>query len=159
MKVLRVAIDVPIEKVFDYLGEQAAPGDRVVVPFGARARVGIVLETAAASQVAKLKPIERVLEDAPRLPADWLEQMRFLAAYYQRPLGETVASALPPRLRSLKPLPKRRGGEARATEDRPRFVPGHSLNPAQAAAAERIGAALGAFHAFLLHGVTGSGKT
>ena len=58
MKVVRVAIDVPIEKVFDYLGELAAPGDRVVVPFGARARVGVVLETATASKVAKLKPIE-----------------------------------------------------------------------------------------------------
>src|SRR5262245_17031566 len=107
MKVLQVAIDVPIEKVFDYLGESAAAGDRVVVPFGARSRVGVVLETAAASKVARLKPIERVLDDAPRLPADWLEQMRFLASYYQRPLGETVAGALPPRLRSTKPLPKK----------------------------------------------------
>ena len=34
--------------------------------------------------------------------------MRFLAAYYQRPLGETVAGALPPRLRSLKALPKKK---------------------------------------------------
>ncbi len=100
-----------------------------------------------------------MLDDAPRLPADWLEQMRFLAAYYQRPLGETVASALPPRLRSLKPLPKRRGGEVRPAQGPPRFAPGHALNAAQAAASERIGAALGAFHAFLLHGITGSGKT
>lgn len=160
MKVLRVAIDVPVEKVFDYMGEDAAPGDRVLVPFGSRARVGVVLETAAASEVAKLKPVEKVLDDAPRLPADWLEQMRFLASYYQRPLGETVAGALPPRLRSTRPLPKRRGAQARATPAKqPRFVPGHALNAAQAQAAERIRAALGSFRAFLLHGVTGSGKT
>jgi len=50
----------------------------------------------------------RVLDDGPRLSAGWLEQMRFLSSYYQRPLGETVAGALPARLRSLKPLPKRR---------------------------------------------------
>jgi primosomal protein N' (replication factor Y) len=155
MRVLRVAIDVPVAKVFDYLGE-AEPGDRVIVPFGARARVGVVLETAAASKVASLKRIERVLEDAPRLPADWLEQMRFLAAYYQRPLGETVAGALPPRLRSLKALP--RATPAHASGE-PNFVSKNTPNPAQAQAIAQICAALSGFRAFLLHGVTGSGKT
>ena len=28
-----------------------------------------------------------------RLPADWLELMRFLSGYYQRPLGETLISS------------------------------------------------------------------
>jgi primosomal protein N' (replication factor Y) len=157
MKVVRVAIDVPIAKIFDYLGE-AEPGDRVIVPFGARSRVGVVLETAAASAVVSLKRVERVLDDAPRLPADWLEQMRFLAAYYQRPLGETVASALPPRLRSTKGLPKPRAAPA-PVSGKPDFFSKNVPNAAQAQALEAIGAALGGFRAFLLHGVTGSGKT
>jgi primosomal protein N' (replication factor Y) len=157
MNVLRVAIDVPIAKIFDYLGE-AEPGDRVIVPFGARSRVGVVLEAAAESKVASLKRIERVLDDAPRLPADWLEQMRFLAAYYQRPLGETVAGALPRRLRSLKALPKSPAAPA-PVSGKPDFFSKHTPNPAQAHAIERICAALGTFRAFLLHGVTGSGKT
>ena len=94
----------------------AAPGDRVVVPFGARDRVGVVVEVGDGSAVAsaRLKPVKRILDDAPRLSADWLEQMRFLSSYYQRPLGETVAGALPPRLRSLKPLPKKRKAAADA---------------------------------------------
>jgi primosomal protein N' (replication factor Y) len=165
MKVLRVALEVPVAKLFDYLGGEAAsaePGDRVVVPFGARERVGVIVEIADESVVAnaRLKPATRVLEGAPRLSADWLEFMRFLAAYYQRPFGETVAGALPPRLRSLKPLPKRKKA-APGTEDDASggFVPGHAPNAAQARAIERIGAASGAFKPFLLHGITGSGKT
>ena len=164
MRVLRVALDVPVAKLFDYLIDDAmpaGPGDRVVVPFGARERVGVVIDVGDATvATSRLKPVTRVLADAPKLPADWLEQMRFLASYYQRPLGETVAAALPPRLRSLKPLPKRKqpadnseGGAAH------RFVTGHAPNPAQAQAIGRISAALGAFRTFLLHGITGSGKT
>ncbi len=45
-------------------------------------------------------------KDAPDLPGDWIALMGFLASYYQRPLGETVISSLPPRVRSLKPLPR-----------------------------------------------------
>src|SRR5690348_16412435 len=161
MNVLRVALDVPTDKVFDYVAGEAnaaQPGDRVAVPFGKRSKIGVVLEAGAASELgaSRLKPIERVLDDAPRLPADWLEQMRFLAAYYQRPLGETVASALPPRLRSGKPPPKERSPSPVA-EAGGRFVSGHAPNAAQAEAIARIGAALGRFRAFLLHGVTGSG--
>ncbi|MEW6688970.1 MAG: DEAD/DEAH box helicase, partial [Pseudomonadota bacterium] len=163
MRVLRTALDVRVAKLFDYLIDDAmpvAPGDRVVVPFGARQRVGVAVELAARSAVAtaRLKPVVRVLDDAPRRPVDWLEQMRFLAAYYQRPLGETVAAALPPRLRSLKPLPKRRDAHTGFAPG-VRFVSENIPNPSQAEAIGRIGAALGTFHAFLLHGVTGSGKT
>ena len=165
MTVLRVALDVPVAKLFDYLIDDTVPaavGDRVVVPFGARQRVGVVVEVADASsvEVSRLKPVERVLQDAPRLTAAWLEQMRFLATYYQRPFGETVAAALPARLRSLKPLPKRRKSHEKDVPDTAhRFVSGHAPNSAQSAAIERIGAALGSFRPFLLHGITGSGKT
>ena len=136
MRVLRIALEVPVAKLFDYLADDAAPaepGDRVAVPFGARQRVGVVVEIGDASSVAvsRLKPIVRVLEGAPRLSVDWLEQMRFLSSYYQRPFGETVVGALPPRLRSLKPLPKRRkSGEEPGEDAALRFVQGHEANPA-----------------------------
>ena len=70
--------------------------------------MGIVAECAEDSALdpAKIKPIEQVLHDAPPLPEDWIALMRFLSGYYQRPLGETIVSSLPPRLRSLKPLPR-----------------------------------------------------
>jgi primosomal protein N' (replication factor Y) (superfamily II helicase) len=162
MNLVRVALEVPLATLFDYLDgdTRAQAGDRVVVSFGKRERVGIVIERADASVVAtaRLKPILRILDDAPRLPADWLELMRFLSGYYQRPLGETAVGALPPRLRSVKALPKRKTADA-APSSGPLFVPNHRLNAAQAEAAARISAALGSFKSFVLHGVTGSGKT
>jgi len=136
MRVLRIALDVPVAKLFEYLIDDATPvepGDRVEVPFGARPRVGVVVEIAGASSVAasKLKRVERVLDGAPRLPAEWLEQMRFLSTYYQRPLGETVAGALPARLRSLKPLPKRaKSAVDDASGNAQPLVGGHEPNPA-----------------------------
>jgi len=164
MKVLRIALDVPLATLFDYLPApelDAQPGDRVVVPFGARSRVGVVVESGEGSAVAeeRLKPVARVLEDAPRLPAAWLEFIRFLAAYYQRPLGESVIGALPPRLRSLKPLPKAVRERGAPSASGARFVTGHAPSEAQSAAEGRIAASLGRFAGLLLHGVTGSGKT
>ena len=106
-----MALNVPLAKLFDYAlprTVQARVGDRVVVPFGARQQLGVVVESDASSELpaSRMKAIAALRDDAPRLPPDWLELMRFLSSYYQRPLGETIISALPPRLRSVKPLPR-----------------------------------------------------
>jgi primosomal protein N' (replication factor Y) len=84
--------------------------------------------------------------------------MRFLSGYYQRPLGETLISSLPPRLRSLKPLP-RKALASGAQPSSARFVAIYTLTDKQREAFEAINEAFGRFRAFLLHGVTGSGKT
>src|SRR5580765_6676736 len=157
---VQVALDVPLPLLFDYAAPEGialSPGDRVTVPFGSRERIGVVIETQARSELpqARLKPISALREDAPRLSAQWLELMRFLSSYYQRPLGETVIASLPPRLRSVKPLPKK------SLQSPPlsgaRFIQHHAPTSAQLAANERMVSALGRFSAFLLDGVTGSG--
>jgi len=160
---IKVALDVPLVTLFDYSAPEhlsVAVGDRVIVPFGARERVGVVIETEATSELPpnKLKPVSALRDDAPRLPPDWLELMRFLSAYYQRPLGETVIASLPPRLRSTKPLPKKILQQLPSASSA-RFVESHTPTSDQAIAQERIGASFGRFQPFLLHGVTGSGKT
>jgi primosomal protein N' (replication factor Y) (superfamily II helicase) len=156
---IRVALEVPLQKLFEYAlpdGIDARVGDRVSVRFGAQQKIGVVIEERVASELPaeRIKPISALRDDAPRLPQDWIALMRFLSGYYQRPLGETVIGALPPRLRSVKPLPKKalqsNGGGGT------RFVPGHALTPAQAGVVERVA---DGFNAYLLHGVTGSGKT
>ncbi|HVL34706.1 MAG TPA: primosomal protein N', partial [Burkholderiales bacterium] len=154
---------MPLPKLFEYtlpVTLQAQPGDRVVVPFGARSQLGVVLEAEAISKLpeSRLKAVSAVRDDAPRLSPAWLQFMRFLAGYYHRPLGETILAALPPRLRSVKPLPRKALADVVETPGT-HFVPPHALTAAQRAAAEEITAALGRFAPFLLHGVTGSGKT
>jgi primosomal protein N' (replication factor Y) len=161
---VRVALDVPLPRLFDYAlprGTSAVRGDRVTVPLGRRQQTGVVVEADIASELAfeRLRSIVDVRGDAPRLPADWLELMRFLSSYYHRPLGETMVAALPPRLRSVRPLPRKAlQGDGEGTSGSS-FVPPHPLTAAQAGAVERIAAAFGRFATVLLHGVTGSGKT
>ena len=159
----KVALDVPLARLFDYAvpeGMSVAPGARVMVPFGARQKLGIVVHTDQPSELpaARMKTLAAVRDDAPPLPADWLELMRFLSSYYQRPLGETIISALPPRLRSARALPRKALAADQASPS-PRFVATHALTHDQHQAVELVAAASGRFAPFLLHGVTGSGKT
>ena len=154
---------MPLAKLFDYAlpnDVEVQSGDRVVVPFGARQQLGVVVEhdITSALPASRMKAIAAVRDDAPRLPAEWLELMRFLATYYQRPLGETIISALPPRLRSVRPLP-RKSASSIAPESGTTFVATHALTTDQASAVARIASTQASFGAFLLHGITGSGKT
>lgn len=224
MTYARVALDVPLTTLFDYSipdGWPVEAGMRVVVPFRRTRLVGVVMETSATSELpaARLKPLEEVRTDLAPLPAEWLAFMRFLAGYYQRPLGETVIGALPPRLKlpralppddmrfyrrsaSAPPVSRLRAGRRKrllevlgekacsreqvtalaglseneassawrqlirdgwvercAPHSAPTFVAPHTPNRAQAAVTQELSAAVGRFQSFLLHGITGSGKT
>lgn len=107
--ILRVAIDAPLSRLFDYLpcaGDAATPGSRVRVPFGRRSRVGLVMATAADSDLplAKLRRVTSVLDRRPLLSQDDLWLIRFVSDYYHHPVGEVAAAALPALLRQGKPL-------------------------------------------------------
>ncbi|MDZ4203075.1 MAG: primosomal protein N' [Gallionella sp.] len=107
MTIARVALDIPLPTLFDYTVEEAvAVGQRVIVPFGRRQMVGVVMETAAASEMApeRIKPVTRVLHDSAPLSAELLDLLRFCSDYYRAPIGPTVLSALPGRLRADKPV-------------------------------------------------------
>ena len=215
MAILRVALDVPLPRLFDYAAADASPSDvgrRVAVPFGRRTLVGVIIEVAGESALApeKLRPAGPIFDDMPALPAEWLAVAQFASEYYQRPLGEVIHAALPTRLRRPLPATPRAGGlcadrrgsrrsaagagegeasrarpprgrsaarvgasagrpararprrarcSRRGPDPAPRFVEEHALTPAQAAAVGGITAAAPGYQAFLLAGVTGSGKT
>ncbi len=104
--ILRVALDVPVRRLFDYLTPPSgaptiAPGARIKVPFGRRRLIGVVVETAKESTLnrERLKPALEVLDATPILDADALTLLRWAAEYYHHPLGEALASALPKALR------------------------------------------------------------
>ncbi len=109
MPIVRVALDVPLATLFDYAiahDTTIAPGQRVLVPFGRRQVVGVVMECAADSALAleRIKQVVQVLDEAPLLPDELLTLLRFCSDYYHHPLGVTVLSALPVRLRSSQPV-------------------------------------------------------
>lgn len=104
---VRVAVPVPLRRPFDYLAPHPLPppGCRVEVAFGPQTLVGLVVEHPAESALPreKLKPVKRVLDERPVLGPDILALMQWGAGYYQYPLGEVLAVALPVLVRKGEP--------------------------------------------------------
>ncbi|MCI2808921.1 primosomal protein N' [Eoetvoesiella caeni] len=168
---LRVAIDVPLAGLFDYRCAHAvAPGCRVIVPFGRRKLMGIVVETpdTPSFEAKQVREVDEVLDDLPPFPSDWMRMAAFAAQYYQRPLGEVMLPTLPAGLRKVTAYQGKRsaGGpvrrlDKRASKSSPKPIQAKeapALNEEQIQAVQAIDAITG-YKAVLLHGVTGSGKT
>ena len=105
MQIVRVALDIPLSTLFDYfLAENmtVVVGQRVVVPFRRLQLVGVVMECESETTLSseRIKAVLQVLHDVPPLPADMLKLLRFCSDYYQHPIGMTVLSALPTRIRN-----------------------------------------------------------
>jgi primosomal protein N' (replication factor Y) len=102
MTIACVELDVPIAGPFDYeIGlADVFVGSIVVVPFGRRRVVGVVVGLADSSVVEKsrIRKIERVLPVEP-LPALTLSLAAFCADYYRHRLGQALSVVLPTKLR------------------------------------------------------------
>ncbi len=157
--ILRIALPVPLRKTFDYLPSAHMPllqvGMRVLVPFGRRRLVGILIEVAQETTCApdKLKPIIAVLDETALFPPLIFKLCLWASHYYHYPLGEVFSAAMPTQLRQ---------GKTPKTPDKG-TIPAHTalhltLNAEQDAALKEINNAQG-FKPFLLEGITGSGKT
>ena len=110
MKIVRIGFDVPLDTLFDYRCDEARATDigaRVLAPFGKRSAVGVIMDIADSSAVAmgRLKPITRILREAPGFSADDIKLIRFAAEYYHHPLGAVAMSALPAGLRRVRQQP------------------------------------------------------
>ncbi|MDB5799181.1 MAG: primosomal protein prime [Rhodocyclales bacterium] len=228
-RVARIALPLPKPRLFDYLvGDCAelAVGLCARVPFGPGEKTGVIvaLDPSDAPPREKLRPVRELLVDVPPLPDRWLAMAEFAARYYQHPLGEVIATALPPGLKRAVRLPREddpllattaegraalvaakkltralaavslstsagpmrrsamlehlhegaaegiRGARSKgwlevvAASSDIRMLDAMQLNAEQAAAVAAVSAALVAkpaarFESFLLHGITGSGKT
>ncbi|NNM01462.1 MAG: primosomal protein N' [Gammaproteobacteria bacterium] len=109
-RILEVAVLAPVRGLFDYLapatGDVVAVGSRVLVPFGGRRRVGVVVGTKADSALGQqqLKAATECLDRRPHVDASTLELVRWAADYYHYPIGEVMAAALPGGLRAPRPF-------------------------------------------------------
>jgi len=233
-KFARVVIPSPLNQPLIYsipeaLGDQLAPGARVLIPLQKRTMTGVVLEILGENPRPQAREILAVLDDQPILDLGLLKLAQWISQYYLVSLGEVLATMLPPNSRrdskktillqadqppaadqlsrqlldelarrkgklSVKTLARQFPGQnidgalarlessgAIAIEDRlakqrqrpaygttsPEFTPfanqpvRFELSHEQDSALQTIGARLeqGGFATFLLHGVTGSGKT
>ncbi|MHB8416672.1 MAG: replication restart helicase PriA [Myxococcales bacterium] len=148
----------PVRGLFTYrvpaaLAARAAPGLRVEVPFGRRSLQGFIVEPAeAAPEGIEPRELSAVLDEEPLFPPALFRFLLWTADYYLHPPGEVLKTALPPRGAG--------GARPRKAEASPAPEP-KRLTSAQEAAAAAVHTAIerNEYRAFLLHGVTGSGKT
>lgn len=111
-QILQVAVPSPLRRTFDYLPPAAADpaqiqtGVRVLVPFGNRQLVGVLVAVATESQLEKnrLKAATAILDPNPLYNRSMQQVLSWAAQYYQHPIGEVYATALPGKLRTSKKL-------------------------------------------------------
>ena len=156
MQIAEVAIPVPLHNTFDYLcAERFEIGARVKVPFGRKKVTGVVLAQKDKSHFEKLKQVEEVLDNEALLSNDILEFLMWSANYYHHPVGEVINNAIPKNLRNGHPALIKKPSEKNYKSSSNAF----ELTIEQIHAINEIVKNLESFNGFLLHGVTGSGKT
>ncbi len=161
--IAEIAVPLPLYKTFHYsipdaLRESVEIGKRVKVSFRNRIIIGFVISFIEKSYAQDIKPIIEVVDDEPLLSERMLKFLMGLSDYYLSPIGEVIRGALPFDLKRKIPAEKDSGffvKEDHGSEDAP------DLNTYQIFAFERIKGSIieGSHRVFLLHGVTGSGKT
>jgi len=103
-KFAHVVIPSPLKDPLVYLvpselGAGLEIGMRVLVPLGKRKVTGVVVDFTAQTSLQKVREILAVLDDRPILDAALLKLCYWISTYYVSPIGEVLATALPPLLR------------------------------------------------------------
>ena len=102
-----VALGVPLRTTFTYaipdrLAGAIEPGSRVLVPFGRRAKTGVVVSLSLRrpdpAVVKKVKEVTDVLDALPALTSKLIELGKWISSYYVAPPGETFRAMLPPQI-------------------------------------------------------------
>lgn len=109
---LQVAIPVPMRQSFTYLlpenliDQEFSAGDRVLVPFGSRKLVAVVLKVSNECDISdnKLKAIIELLPSESKLSSAQIDFLSLCARYYHHPIGDVISQALPVLLRQIKPV-------------------------------------------------------
>jgi primosomal protein N' (replication factor Y) len=158
---LEIALPVPLPQTFSYLSSVEVPvGSRVRVPFGKRTMVGLCLGVASSPvpEGVVLKEIEDVLDAAePVFGSELLALSRWLADYYLCAIGLVQKTMFPVTLRQ-------RSMEVPVLAADLPPVPVPILPPLSSDQENALFKIIeesqsGTRRPFLLHGITGSGKT
>lgn len=156
---VEIAISCPLRTTFDYKipeGMTLKPGMRVKAPFGRRVMTGMTVALKSESTLTtELKEILEALDEKPIISQELMQLAIWASQYYQHPIGDVLMGILPTRLRQGKTL----NINANKVSCQRRLAPRLALSQQQQTAFDKITQNLNQFNTFLLHGVTGSGKT
>lgn len=100
-RLVSVAVPVVLDRAFTYAVPaelpMPRPGTRVVVPFGARALIGVVRPVPAEPPSGKLREILELLDpvELPAMNEELAGLCEWLSDYYLAPIGECYRLALP----------------------------------------------------------------
>lgn len=103
--IVEVAIPLPLRCCFDFLVPDEVDliviGGRVLVPFGSRKLVGVVVKQKEVSEYPhdKLKTVLEVIDSEPIFDLALWQTLKWLSQYYLAPLGEVCSAAMPVNLR------------------------------------------------------------
>ncbi len=158
-KLISVALDIPINKLFDYhcSHKGAKVGARVKVPFGNSSRIGVIVvidHTGKRESKFKVKEIHELLDLSPVITSELLKTVKWAATYYHYPIGQVLFTAMNPIHRKAKNEPKIKYNDVSQDITVPL-----ELNEEQLIVSDKIYKNIDKYQVNYLRGVTGSGKT
>ena len=109
MPIIRVALNIPVDTLFDYQSNDATQLDiglRACVPFGKKRVTGIIIAVGSETKISieKLKSAHCIFREIEPLSAALLDLFHFCSQYYHHPLGLVIMNGLPVKLRGNKPV-------------------------------------------------------
>ncbi len=164
MKYVKVILDLPFEKTLTYhvpvsLKAKAQVGARCRASVGKRICQGFILQLVRKKPAFATKPILDIPDDVAIFSKEMFEFTKELAKYYFMPWIKVLKAALPPGLNNKKGLKMETEDENNLDFSYNR--PSYSLSEEQKDAVSQIRMSIDKqeHKIFLIHGITGSGKT
>jgi primosomal protein N' (replication factor Y) (superfamily II helicase) len=146
-------------------GLAVEPGHLVRVALGPRISAGVVIGVDVPAPPGTLRDISALADAAPVLRPYQIELARWMAQRYRCAIADAVRAMVPPGLVRRARVPVRTRKRARRIPSELGFVEDDAVRDAEATVAQDAALAAvarsveGEGGAYLLHGVTGSGKT
>ena len=163
MKYVEVITSLPIDRAFQYKvtgRESYAPaiGKRVRISFGRMKRIGYIVKIEDTPQVENPKPLTDIIDEEPIFTSEMIELAEWIKNNYFCSWGEALEAMIPGPLKHGKIEMT-----TRVKEDLTEVVPTdpHEPNKEQKTVLDSIHKCIeeNRHEVFLLHGITGSGKT
>jgi len=154
-----IAVGLPLRQCFTYKSKDIIKkGERVIVPFGNKSIIGIVVKKASKPKSLKgLKEIIEITDDHIAFDKSEFKTILWASDYYHHPIGEVFFSFLPTLLRKKNDKTVKATGEIAKYELNEKDK-NFKLTKEQSTNLNKLNK-INRFDPSLIYGVTGSGKT